>query len=103
LIAIRANEWDEQEKLEAALRTRAYKLMQSFEWTPENMERLLYLNQKLMDCFKKLKDEAKQVLDTVQKRIDEKDAFLHDFGIEARITPYFYERGDDTKFYEVEN
>jgi len=71
------------DELESYLSVRQRKINSTFEWTPENIEKLLLLNQKLITCFEKLRDETKAALKTLQKRMDEKDSFLHDFEIEA--------------------
>jgi hypothetical protein len=90
----------DDEQLEDILRARKYKLNRQFEWTPENKARLLHLNDKLMDSFDKLKAEAIAVLQTLQDRVNAKDGFLHDFEIEANVTPYFYEEAEDGERYE---
>lgn len=102
-IAIQANEKEDKDKLKIALAVREYKLNQSFEWTSENKERFLCLNQKLIECFEKLKAEATVTLALLQQRIDNNDAFLHDFEIEMKVTPYFFETWEDGEFYEKDD
>jgi hypothetical protein len=92
----------DNEQLERVLRARAYKLNRQLQWTPENKERLLHLNDKLTDCFEKLKAEAIAVSQTLQNRVNAKDGFLHDFCIEAAVTPFFYEEAEDGKRYEMD-
>ena len=77
-----------EEQIKAALRVRRYKLNRKFEWTAENKEKLLQLNDKLMECFEKLKIEALAVLQACNKRVEAKDEFLHDFEIEGYVRPY---------------
>jgi hypothetical protein len=91
------------DELEEYLSARKWKINDVFEWTPNHIEKLLRLNQKLIGCFEKLRDEAKPLIQTFQKRIKEKDDFLHDFDIEARITPYIYVPDENGKFYEAES
>ncbi|MDR2130512.1 MAG: hypothetical protein LBP56_05015 [Odoribacteraceae bacterium] len=68
-IAFRANQKRDEEMLESALRTRAWKLNETFDWTPGNKEKLLRLDVKLMDCFEKLTAEARIVFEALQQRI----------------------------------
>ena len=75
-----------EEKLDDLLRARQRKLNAAFEWTPENCEKLLYLNQQLIECWEMLHEEARQTFDTIKKRINASDKFLTDFDIDARIT-----------------
>jgi hypothetical protein len=91
------------DELDVYLETRQRKINKTFEWTPENMEKLLQLNQKLINCFEKLKKEAKPVVEALQKRVDEKDDFLHDFEIEARVRVFILVPDEDGELDEPEN
>jgi hypothetical protein len=91
------------DELKICLFARRRKINDIFEWTPENINELLNLNQKLINCFEKLKNEAISIAKTFQKRIEEKDDFLHDFEIEAKITPFVYMLDGSGMFYEAEN
>ena len=72
-------------ELEDALYERQRKLNQSFEWTPENKEKLLLLNQKLIECWEKLDVEARQMLKTIKNRLNKTDNFLQDYNLEAVV------------------
>lgn len=99
--------WNKSKKiddeLEEYLRIRKRKLNETFEWTPENMERFLSLNQKLIDCWKKLFAEAQTIFNVLQKRIDEKDDFLHDFEIEAKVDSDIYVPDEDGELDEPQD
>ena len=88
-----------EEQIKAALSVRRYKLNDEFEWTAENKETLLQLNDKLMECFEKLKAEALAMLQACNNRIEAKDDFLHDFEIEGTVRPYICEYHPNGKFY----
>ena len=62
-----------REKIEACLRQRGWLLNQTFEWTPEKKEKLLCLNQKLIECWEKVDAEAKQKLKILNERIKQPD------------------------------
>jgi hypothetical protein len=100
------NRWAASEivddELKDYLSIRKRKINDTFEWTSENCEKLLHLNQKLINCFEKLRDEAKSVIKTLKKRINEKDDFLHDYNISAKVTPYFYMPDETGTLYEAE-
>ncbi|MDR1847637.1 MAG: hypothetical protein LBR17_05920 [Bacteroidales bacterium] len=83
------------EEREAALHVRKWKLDNTFEWTPENKEKLLFLNEKLIECFEKLKTEACALYKALQQRVAENDGFLDDFFIEARIIPSVFKLDDE--------
>jgi hypothetical protein len=91
-MAIRTNAKKNKKRLDDILVTRRIKLNDEFKWTPENRKKLLHLNDKLIYCFEKLKAEAAKVLQTVQNRIGSKDDFMHDFAIDAVVTPFFMRR-----------
>ena len=88
------------EKLEDYLYERRSKMNKNFEWTPENIDKLLALNQKFMSCFENMIEEAKPIVKALQKRRDEKDAFLHDFEIEINIKPFILVPNEDGKLCE---
>jgi len=91
------------EKLKDYMAIRYMKLNETFKWTPENIERFLYINQKIINCFEKIRNEAKCLCNTLQKRIDEKDDFLHDFYIEANVIPYIHVADENGTLCEAEN
>jgi hypothetical protein len=91
------------DELETYLYARKWVINNAFEWTPDNIEKLLHLNQKLISCFEKLRDEAKPVIQTFEKRMKENDAFLHGFDTEARITPYIYVADENGTLHEAES
>ena len=92
-----------KDELNEALRERQYKINRTFEWTPGNREKLLHLNQKMIQCWEKLDAEARQTRQTLQKRLDDSDGFLHDFEIEATVSSFIYVPGGDGEFYEAED
>jgi hypothetical protein len=103
-IAIRANKRGDEEELEAALHNRQWKLNQTLEWTAENKEKLLRLNGKLINCFGKLKTEARALCETLLcRRRDVNDDFLHDFEIEAKVKPFVFAQIDGMNTYEFES
>jgi hypothetical protein len=85
------------DEMEIYLLARKQKINSAFEWTPENMKKLLQLNQKLIFCFEKIKTEAETIFKILQKRMSEKDAFLHDFWMDAHIWVSINEPGEDGK------
>jgi hypothetical protein len=96
-MAIKEND---KERLGEILDERALQLDRAFKWTPEKKKRLLLLNDELIACFEKLRAEAEILFPLLQGRINAKDPFLHDFGIEAVVHPYFYEKSDDGNLVE---
>ncbi|GHV11534.1 hypothetical protein FACS1894162_7070 [Bacteroidia bacterium] len=93
--AYNAMRTEDEDELEAALSVRQWKLNEVFEWTPENKEKLLHLNTKLIECFEKLKAEATIHLKTLEhRRKDANDAFLQDFEIEAKVMPYIFAKDE---------
>lgn len=87
--------------LKDALLERKYKINKTFEWTPENKEKFLCLNQKLIECWEKLHIEALQVFKTLQSRAGKPDGFLHDFEIELKIRSFIYVADTNGEFDEA--
>jgi hypothetical protein len=69
------------------LRIRQEKLNREFVFTPENIQKILCLDRWIMDCFEKLKEEALKILPDLDKRIENKDLFLHDYEVEVKVIP----------------
>lgn len=94
----RINSQEDKTRFRTILRVRKHKLNDSFEWTPENKKKLLRLDRMVLDCIRKLETEARNTLQIIQSRIDAKDEFLHDFNMDAEISPYIY--GEDGAYPE---
>jgi len=90
-----------KEKLESALYERQSKINQTFEWTPENKEKFLRLNQKFIECWEKLDIEARQIFKTLKNRFNNQDGFLHDFEIDAYVTPSIFVDDEDGDYGEA--
>jgi len=91
------------EELKDLMSIRKWKINDTFEWTPENKEKFLRLNQKFINHFEKLRDEAVPIIKMLQKRIEDKDEFLHDFYLEVKITPYIYVPDENGAICEAED
>jgi hypothetical protein len=102
-MAIQANKRKDKDLLEDILIIRKIKLNSKFEWTAQNKEKLLHLNDRLIDCFEKLKAEGTVVFQTLQNRLDANDYFLHDFEIEASVTPFLYEESENGERHEKDS
>jgi hypothetical protein len=89
--------------LSVALGERQSKLNRDFEWTPENCEKFLLLNQQLIQLWEKLHHEAKQTFDVIQSRINDPDDFLQDFNMTARIEVYICVPDENGKLCGVQD
>ena len=96
-----ANDERVDDELKIYLDDRKWKINDTFVWTPENIEKLLHLNRKLINCFEKFKNEATPVIKKLQKRMDENDDCY--FYTEACITPDIYMRDENGNLYAPEN
>jgi hypothetical protein len=88
------------DKLEELLYERQHKINKSFEWTPQNMEKLLHLDQKVMNCFEKMRNEAMPpLIKALEKYSDDKDGFE----IKAMVTPFILVPDEDGELSEPED
>ena len=85
--------------LDAILFERANKLDSNFEWTDENKQKFLNVNNKIMQAFVSTYNEALSVANELENRIKNGDKFLKDYEIEITITPYIYKDDDDDICY----
>jgi hypothetical protein len=86
---------EERDLLNDILKIRAYKLDRNFTWTEQYKKQLLELNEKIMNGFSAANNEAKRVFENLTKRVNAKDAFLNDFEIEVKLTPFILELDKD--------
>jgi hypothetical protein len=85
--------------LHLILRERANKLNKNFQWTSDNIDRLLKINEKFMEEFEMAYKEAKSVVINLEKRIQDNAPFLKDYEVEIEITPYIMDElteGEET-------
>ena len=85
------------EKLDAYLTVRRWKLNSEFEWTPEAIEKFLALDKKMIECFERLYQEAEPLYAVLNKRKDEDKNF--DFEIEPKVRPSILLPDNDTGYY----
>jgi hypothetical protein len=71
---------------------RVMKLDNNFEWTNENKQKLLNVNDKLMQVFECAYNEALSVAGELENRIKNNDTFIKDYEIEIKMTPYTSDR-----------
>ncbi|KAA6303689.1 MAG: hypothetical protein EZS26_000240 [Candidatus Ordinivivax streblomastigis] len=84
----------EYKLLELLLTHRKWKLDAEFVYTPTAIEKILRLDDKLMDCQEKLCKEAEQELVRLQQKKQSNNAFYddYDYEVECKITPYIFAR-----------
>jgi hypothetical protein len=82
--------------LREILMKRAHELNKNYTWTPENIDRILKINDKLTEACEKVYTEAKLVVSGLEKRIQDNDPFLKDYEVEIELDPYMYEPHDET-------
>jgi hypothetical protein len=63
-------------------------LNKNFEWTNENKQKLLYVNDKFMKVFESAYKEAHSAACELENRIKNNDKFIKDYEIEIKIHPY---------------
>jgi hypothetical protein len=74
---------------------RCHKLNDNFEWTNENKQKLLNVNDKITQVFEAAYNEALSVAHELEARIENNDAFIKDYEIEIKITTYINEKDSD--------
>ncbi|GAP72040.1 hypothetical protein SAMD00024442_22_33 [Candidatus Symbiothrix dinenymphae] len=86
----------EHELLKLMLQCRKQKLNAEFVFTPENTTKILRLNEQLMDCLEKLRQEAEQETVYLNQKKAGNNAFLHDYEIDCNIHPFIYVKDEET-------
>jgi hypothetical protein len=83
--------------LDIILFERAVKLDDNFEWTNENKQKFLNVNDKFMQIFESAYNEALSSAFELESRIKNNDKFIKDYEIEIEITPYMHKQFYDDK------
>ena len=81
--------------LNIILSERFRKIDIDFQWTDENKDKILQLNNKITQVFEKAYNEAVSAANELENRINNNDDFLKDYEIDISISFYMEE-----KFYE---
>jgi hypothetical protein len=79
---------------------RKQKLNKDFIFTPEHIEKFLWVDREIKMCVQKLQQQGEKVLKELEKLIHQKDAFFMDYEIEAFITPVILELDNETAPYD---
>jgi len=94
----RSYKWD---LLNIVLHERVIKLNRDFEWTEENKERFIKVNDKITQTFEKAYNEAVSIANSLESRLNSNDGFIQDYEIEIKIGLYmgeeFYGEGGDAR------
>jgi len=93
-----ARNWD-RDTLRGLLEERKRKLNKDFVFTPEYIEKFLWIDREIKKCVQKLQQQGEKVIKDLEKLIQKKDAFFIDFEVEAQIFPKIIEWSDN---YECE-
>jgi len=70
---------------------RKRKLNKGFIFTPENIEKFLWIDKEIKMCVEKLQQQGEKVIEELEKLIQEKDAFFVDYEIDALMFPRIIE------------
>jgi hypothetical protein len=92
-----------RELLDRIMSARRNCLNSAFVYTPESVSKLLYLNDRIIECWEKLRRESVVEDRAMSKRLSEGDAYLHDYYIECKIKAYIgieLEDGDIGEAFE---
>jgi len=79
-----------EDLLRRILSTRFTKLNSVFEWTQENKERFLKVNDTIMRVFEKAYNEALPIAKELNRRSNSNDDFIKDYEVEIELHLYLY-------------
>ncbi|MDR1196656.1 MAG: hypothetical protein LBL00_09320 [Endomicrobium sp.] len=92
--------YDFENNLYSVFRTRKWRLNAKFKYTKQNIEKLLWVNKKLMECFEKSAGEAEKIRKQFKRRKKKKDLFLDDIETEIKITPFLLKYDKKGKYWQ---
>ena len=74
---------------------RKRKLNKGFIFTPEHIEKFLWIDKEIKMCVEKLQQQGEKVIVDLEKLIQQKDAFFVDYEIDALIFPRIIEWSEE--------
>jgi hypothetical protein len=74
--------------LHIILSERSTKLNDCFEWTVENKQKHLIINDKFMRVFENAYSEAQSIANGLENKINNNDDYLNSYEIDIKIKPY---------------
>jgi hypothetical protein len=91
--------WSGGESLRQILECRKYKMNENFVFTPEVIEKLLWIDREIKHCVNQLQKNGEQIARNLEEMIKDKDSFFNDYEVDVAITPQIIEWSD---YYEEE-
>lgn len=85
------------------LAKRWLKLQEKFTWNDKNVEKLLWVNDKLNLCLQQAESEAEEMEQMLKAKMGKGKSFVNDFEIEISLQPFILELGSDGYMQEPEN
>ncbi|MDR1160352.1 MAG: hypothetical protein LBK69_06985 [Syntrophomonadaceae bacterium] len=79
---------------------RKYLLRKRFKYTKENIKKILWVNKRLIECFKKGYKEARLAGEPLKERKQNKDPFLDDCGANIRVYPFLLKYNAKEKYWD---
>ena len=93
--SIYTGKYRERETLREILEERKRKLNKKFVFTPEHIEKFLWIDREIKKCAQILQEKGVKITKELEKMVSEKDAFFNDFEVEAIISPVIVEWSDE--------
>ena len=81
--------------LDIILSERVTKIHRNFEWTNEGKEKLLIINDRIMQTFEKAYNEAVSVINELDNKMKNNDSFIKDYDVTIKLTFYM-----EDEYYE---
>jgi hypothetical protein len=88
---------DKRELLNDILSVRQEKLNSNFVFTPENIEKILWIDKQLKDCLNSLLQEGTRIVRRLNCEMKKKDTFFNDYEIEALVCPVITEWNEEAQ------
>ena len=71
----------------STLEARKYKFNQEFVFTPEHIEKFLWIDQEIKKHLNRLRIEGEKLVEDLEKMTKDENSFFNDYEIEAIVTP----------------
>jgi hypothetical protein len=78
---------------------RKYLLKKRFKYTKENIKKILWVNKRLIECFKKGYKEACLAFEQLKERKQNKDPFVDECSVTIRVQPFLLEYNAKEKYW----
>jgi hypothetical protein len=93
---------NEEDAYHSMLLSRYARLRKKWTWTPETIQRVLAVSKLFSDAWERAFVQAKNIIDTLYERAENKAAFLEDYQLDMTLEPGIWVEDTETGEWDIQ-